>query len=149
MAMTWRCPRCGRRFANRNQSHSCVNVSLDDFLKGKTPAVVALFRRVVELAQGLGPVTVIPHETKLSLQARTNFAGVTFRREYLLVELLLPQPTTHPRLQPLPPHSPTSHAHLVRLTAAKELDREFEGWLAQAYAIGSREPTAAKAPPTG
>ena len=138
MAMTWRCPRCGRRFANRNQSHSCLSGSLDDFLRGKPRAIVTLFRSVVALARELGPVTVIPHETKLSLQARINFAGVSFRREHLLVELLLPTRVDHARLQALPPHSATSFAHLVRIARPADLDVEFRGWLAQAYAIGAR-----------
>ena len=138
MATTWRCPRCGRRFANRNQSHACSTRTPVDFLAGKPTALVALFHQLVALAREQGPVTVIAHETKLSLQADTNFAGVTFRRESLLVELLLARPIEHPRLQPLPPHSQTSFAHLVRIARPAELDAELKGWLAEAYAIGAR-----------
>src|SRR2546425_8642487 len=138
MATTWRCPRCGRRFANRNQSHACSTGTPADFLAGKPTALVALFHQLVDLAREQGAVTVIAHETKLSLQANTNFAGVTFRRESLLVELLLTRPVDHPRLQTLPPHSNTTVAHLVRIARPAELDAEFKGWLPEADAIGAR-----------
>lgn len=31
----WTCPKCGRQFTNRNQSHSCGRYTVEDFLKGK------------------------------------------------------------------------------------------------------------------
>ena len=49
-APMWTCPRCGRSFANRNQSHACGSLDLDRHLAGLDPEVLAIFGRLVELA---------------------------------------------------------------------------------------------------
>jgi hypothetical protein len=39
----WTCPTCKHKFYNKNQSHSCGNYTIDDFLKGKNEKGIALF----------------------------------------------------------------------------------------------------------
>ena len=51
----WTCPECGRSFANRNQSHFCSHVRLEDHFKGREPDVVATFERLLEAAAKSGP----------------------------------------------------------------------------------------------
>ena len=44
----WTCPRCGRTFANVNQTHTCAALgSVDAHFDGKDPAVRAAFERVL------------------------------------------------------------------------------------------------------
>jgi ABC-type ATPase with predicted acetyltransferase domain len=64
----WRCPKCGRWFANRHQEHSCGSYSVEDFLRGKSPAAVALFQRFVELVQSCGDVLIAPAKTRVGFQ---------------------------------------------------------------------------------
>jgi transposase-like protein len=66
----WTCPRCGRSFANRNQSHACAPLDLARHLDGRDPEVVAIYRRLVELAERNGPVTVLAEKTRIALQVR-------------------------------------------------------------------------------
>lgn len=40
----WKCSKCGRLFANRNQSHSCSRYTLREHLAGKSPCAIVLFR---------------------------------------------------------------------------------------------------------
>jgi hypothetical protein len=68
-APMWTCPRCGRSFANRNQAHACGPLDLDRHLTGKDPEVVAIFRRLVELAERNGPVTVLPQKTRIAFRS--------------------------------------------------------------------------------
>src|SRR5689334_9974819 len=47
----WRCPRCGRRFANRNQSHACAAPNrLAEHFVGRDPEVVRTFRALLAAA---------------------------------------------------------------------------------------------------
>lgn len=39
----WRCPECGRRFANKNQWHGCGPYSVEGFLAGKGERARLLF----------------------------------------------------------------------------------------------------------
>ena len=42
----WNCPRCGNRFVNKNQYHSCKRYSLTDPFEGKPDKIRGLFDRV-------------------------------------------------------------------------------------------------------
>ena len=39
----WKCPKCGRRFANRNQWHSCGSYTVAQHTAGRDPHVIALY----------------------------------------------------------------------------------------------------------
>jgi hypothetical protein len=56
----WTCPRCGRTFANRNQSHTCAALgSIEVHFDGKDPTVRATFDRVLEVLGPVGRVDVL------------------------------------------------------------------------------------------
>ena len=79
----WRCPSCGRPFANRNQSHACGVGDLDALFARSDPQVRATFDRVVEAARRCGPLDVVPEKTRVALQVRMSFAAFTPRRRWL------------------------------------------------------------------
>lgn len=57
----WRCPRCGRSFANRHQSHFCGSQrTLEDHFAGRPTALRLLFARLLEGVQACGPVPLQP-----------------------------------------------------------------------------------------
>jgi len=65
----WDCPRCGRAFANRNQSHSCAPLGdLDRHFAHASPEVRAALDRVLAAASRLGPVTVLPEKTRIAFE---------------------------------------------------------------------------------
>ena len=72
----WVCPRCGRTFANRNQSHTCRPLGeVDAYFVGKDRAVRETFDRIIGVVAGLGPVSVLPEKT--ALHVRMSFAAFT------------------------------------------------------------------------
>ena len=76
-----RCPQCGRRFANRNQTHSCGRHDLAPHFAGKGRAVRELFDALLGLLRGFGPVTVLPEKTRIAFQVRMSFAAVSIRKD--------------------------------------------------------------------
>jgi hypothetical protein len=80
----WQCPSCGRRFANRNQTHTCADLGdLDARFVGTSPPVRAAFDAVLSAVAGLGPVTVLVEKTRIALQVRMSFAALVPRRAWL------------------------------------------------------------------
>jgi hypothetical protein len=135
----WTCPRCGRAFANRNQSHACGRFDLAAHLAGRDPAVVATFRRLVELAERNGPVTVVPEKTRIALQTRMSFAALSLRRHWLDGHVVLARRLPHPRFRRIETISPRNHVHHFRLAGPSEADEEVAAWLAEAYLVGRQE----------
>jgi hypothetical protein len=73
----WTCPLCRQRFVNTNQSHSCGDKSLSDFLKGKTEYTLSLFWHFVQQYQEVGKVTIHPTKSMIAFAAKTRIVYIT------------------------------------------------------------------------
>jgi hypothetical protein len=62
LAPLWKCPKCGRLFANPNQSHFNSRYTLGEHLAGESPHAIALFREFAKLLKRCGPVRVVPEK---------------------------------------------------------------------------------------
>ena len=134
----WTCPRCGRSFANRNQWHACGPLDLERHLAGKDPEVVAIFRRLLALAEGNGPVTVLAEKTRIAFQVRMSFAAFSLRRRWVDGHVVLARRLEHPRFRRVETFSPRNHLHQFRLERLDEVDEEMAAWLAEAYRVGEQ-----------
>ncbi|HEV2028441.1 MAG TPA: DUF5655 domain-containing protein [Candidatus Dormibacteraeota bacterium] len=128
----WTRPDCGRSFANRNQSHFCSQVRLDEHFEGREPNVVATFEGLIAAPRKSGPVTVLPEKTRIAFQVRMSFAAFTLRR------------LERPRFRRIDFISPRNQVQVFRLHEPTDVDAEVEGWLAEAYSVGRQEHFSAK-----
>ena len=135
----WCCPECGRGFANRNQSHSCSNVSLESHLEGKSEAVREIFNTLAAIIRKCGPVKVLPEKTRIAFQVRMSFIAVQVRRNYLIGHFVFARRVEHPRFTRVETFSPRNHLHAFRLDSLAELDDEFAAWVREAYAVGDQK----------
>jgi hypothetical protein len=94
----WTCAKCGRPFANRNQSHSCGRYSVEEFLKGKSSHTIELYNRFVQAVQECGTIIVAPAKTRVGFQVRMIFAAVNKLGEHgLTAHVVLARRLEHPR----------------------------------------------------
>ena len=135
----WTCPRCKRRFANRNQSHACGRYDLAHHFQGKDRAIRMLFDAVRRAVAECGPVIVLPEKTRIAFQVRMSFAQVTPRRRRLDGHLVLARRLPHPRFLRIDTISARNHVHHFRLTSPAEVDADFRAWLREAYAVGRQD----------
>jgi hypothetical protein len=131
----WECPRCGRGFANRNQSHACGTWTLDRHFDGRPTHVRALYERFLALVERSGPVRVLPEKTRIAFQVRMSFAQLTVRRHWVLGHLVLARRVEDARFHKVESFSPRNHAHHFRLDEAEDVDR-LAPFVAEAYAVG-------------
>jgi hypothetical protein len=134
----WRCERCGREFANRNQSHACAVHDLDHHFAGKSPEIRALFDLIVRTIKAIGPVEVLPEKTRIAFQVRMSFAQVTPRQRWIDGHVVLARRLEHPRFRLVQTFSPRNHLHAFRISSAGEIDGVFEAWMREAYAVGEQ-----------
>lgn len=134
----WKCPDCGRRFANKNQSHSCGQHDLAHHFAGKAPLVRALFDRVVAAVRALGPMRVLPEKTRIAFQVRMSFAQVTPRKAWLDGHVVLARRLENPRFRRIDTISRRNHVHHFRLERLEDVDAELSEWLREAYAVGEQ-----------
>jgi hypothetical protein len=131
----WRCLRCGRAFATRNQSHFCGSIrNLEEHFAGKRPGLRLLFARLLEEVQACGPVTVLPEKTRIAF----HFMAVTVQQAALRGHFVFAERRNHPRFLRIETISRANHVHHFRLSTSGEINAEFAEWIRAAYAVGQQ-----------
>ena len=138
-APLWQCSECGRSFANRNQTHSCSNVSLESHFAGRSEKVRKLFDALSAMIKQSGPVRILPEKTRIAFQVRMSFIAVQVRRDYLIGHFVFARRLDHPRFTRVETFSPRNHLHAFRLDSVADLNDEFETWVREAYAVGEQK----------
>lgn len=131
----WACTKCGRQFANRNQTDSCGAYSVEQHLKGKNARVVRLYRRFAELVSECGPVVLAPGKTRIGFQVRMIFAAISPKVGGLACHVVLSRTLENPRFTHIHSISPRNHVHHFRIRSVEELDDEVASWLQEAYRV--------------
>ena len=139
MRELWKCPSCGRPFANRNQSHSCARHTLREHLTDKPRAVVVLFRTFRQLVRQCGPVLVIPEKTRIAFQVRMSFAAVSLRSDRIVGHVVLARRLENSRFTKVETISRRNHVHSFCFRSPQELDGEVLSWLREAYQVGLQQ----------
>ena len=132
----WNCPRCGNRFVNKNQYHSCKRYSLSDPFEGKPDKIRGLFDRFREIVEAQGPVKMIPYSDAVGFMVRVRFGNATPRTRWVDIGLWLPRRVESPRFRRVETIYPNAHVHVLRITEADQLDEEVESWVKEAYQVG-------------
>ena len=136
-APLWKCPRCGRTFANRHQTHTCAPLGdLQRHFATADPGLRETFDTVVRAVRELGPVDVLPERTRIALHARMSFAAFTVRRHRLDGHVILARELYSPRFLRIEVYSPGNVLHAFRLSAVSDVDEDVRRWLAEAYDVG-------------
>jgi len=142
----WRCTGCGRRFANRNQSHFCGSRRpLAEHFAGKPRAVRALFDRVRAAVESCGPVTVLSEKTRIAFHTRMSFMAVMVRSSGLRGHFVFATVHRDPRFARVETISPRNHVHHFSVVRPEDVDAAFRTWVAEAYAVGKQEHLAGRA----
>lgn len=136
----WTCPLCRQNFVNTNQSHSCGDKVLSDFLYNKSEHTQALFRAFVERFQKIGPVTVHPTKSMIALAAKTRIAYITrLGRDF--VDVVFPFSTPHEdnlcftKIAQVPGTS--QYNHHLRLTRVEDINAEVKKFMKMTFAEGN------------
>lgn len=134
----WRCPECGRSFANRNQSHACGRHDLEAHFARRPPEVRELFDAFLAALEEIGPVEVLPQKTRIAFHVRMSFAQVTPRKDGLEGHFVLTRRVENPRFLEVTTFSRRNHLHRFRIRRPEEIDAEFMAWMREAYAVGEQ-----------
>ncbi|HEY2553446.1 MAG TPA: DUF5655 domain-containing protein [Streptosporangiaceae bacterium] len=111
--------------------------SVDDHLRGKPAASVALYRQFVALLEACGPFSYAVAKTTITFKgSRRGFAGARPTAEGLTCYLDLQRVVEDPRITSAAPYTKRLFVHHLRITRPEQLDDELAGWVREAYAVG-------------
>lgn len=101
----------------------------------RAPAVKATYAAVLKAARRLGPFAEDPKKTSIHLNRKSAFAGVSTRKEALLLTLKAGKDIKSPRVEKREQHSAGRWYVVVRLESPAEVDKQLAGWLAESYEL--------------
>lgn len=135
----WTCPLCGQRFVNKNQSHSCGDKTLSDFLEGKTEYSLSLFWYFTQQYQELGKVTIHPTKSMIAFAAKTRIAYITrLGRDF--VDVVFPFSKAYSdnlcfhKIAQVP--GSQQYNHHFRLCRTEDINKEVQRFMKLAYDEG-------------
>lgn len=116
-------------------SYNLARMSVESHLAKKDPSVRETYRRVLDAARMLGPVTEEAKKTSIHLVRRTAFAGVATRRSSLILTLKSSTDIRSPRIEKREQTSPNRWHVEIRLQQPANVDRQLTAWLRASYAL--------------
>ncbi|HXA18659.1 MAG TPA: DUF5655 domain-containing protein [Thermoanaerobaculia bacterium] len=135
----WRCPDCGRSFANLNQTHTCAALGdLDRHFAKRPPELRALFDALAKAVSECGPAEVLSEKTRIAFHRRMSFLSVYPRKDHLILGFVLAERLKHPRFESVQTFSPRNHVHNLRLRNVHEIDDDVRKWIRDAYEVGEQ-----------
>lgn len=113
-------------------------MTVETHFERSDPEVLATYRRLLEAARALGPVTEEPKKTSIHLTRKKAFAGVATRRSSLILTLKSTKDIRSPRIEKREQASAHRWHLEVRLEKPADVDRQLTNWLTAAYELGGR-----------
>ncbi len=91
----WICPKCNHKFYNTNQSHSCGNFTIDDFLNDKTQNMIDLFNYFISEYKKIGEFDIHPLKTRVALLTMMRFCSINkIGADFINVHFVFTKPYT-------------------------------------------------------
>jgi Domain of unknown function (DUF5655) len=115
-----------------------VEWTVEDHLRDQPEESVALYERFVRLVEECGPFSYAVAKTTITFKgSRRGFAGARPTARGLTGYLDLQRVVEDPRISSVAPYTKRLFVHHFRISTPDELDDEFAGWVAEAYAVGA------------
>ncbi len=113
--------------------------TIEDHLRDKPAAAVAMYNRFIELVERCGPFTYAVAKTTITLKGtRRGFAGARPTARGLLAGYFdLQREARDPRIISVSPYTACLFVHQFRVSTMDELEDDFGGLLCEAYQVGA------------
>ena len=111
--------------------------TVEDHLRGKPAASVALYRRFVEIVNACGPTTTSVSKTLIAFKGtRRGFTGAKPTAQGVRGYFDVTRQITDRRVISNTPYTSRLFVHQFRLTTPDDLDETFGSFIREAYTVG-------------
>ena len=115
--MSWTCPQCDRAFRQVNQRHACGIGSAASLLKGRSPELTDLYRKLETAVRRFGKVEIVTRDRYALFRTTRIFADLTVMRDALRVVVQMGRKARAPYfIKIVQGDNRVSHVAVVRTT---------------------------------
>jgi len=129
----WTCPKCGRQFARRGQSHSCRAFPLEKHFEHK-PAGRLLYevlRKAVK--RHIGDFKIESLECCIHFVSRFTFAAVKIYKDKIWVDFSLSRKIKNKRIIQSVQMSANRYLYAVDIIKEDDIDEALMAWIQEAH----------------
>ena len=105
-----------------------------DKITGNEPAR-SIYETLLERLKSIGPFEVEPKASSLHVVHRRAFLGVHYRKDGLLLNIVLNRPLKTDRLKASEQVSRSRYHNEVLVATPRDIDRELVGWVKEAHRL--------------
>lgn len=138
MTGLWKCSRCGRAFARKNQAHSCQVRTVGDHVREMAPELRDVYRALVARLREFGPVRMDAVRASINLISKHHFGSISVRKDHLRLGFISGAPIQGPRILKSERLGARTFHHSLRLSSPADVDDQLLDWLRTAYDRQSR-----------
>jgi hypothetical protein len=128
----WECPKCGRRFEKRNQSHSCKLYPLEQHFTEKINGELLYKKLKLTLEEALGPFKIESLECCIHFVTTFTFAAVKVYKNKISIEFSLNHKENNSRIKQVTPMSKNRFLHCIDILTENEINEELVDWIREA-----------------
>lgn len=142
MSSTWKCPKCGRTFAQDNQRHACGTGDRGEVLRNRADHLVELYEGVESFVQSLGEVEFVTRDRYVLLRTVRIFSDLVIMTDAVRIAIHLRRHVKHPLFfRAVPDGRKVTHVAKMR---SKEDFAAIQPYLREAYelTVEPMDPTA-------
>ena len=110
--------------------------TLSSHFEGKAPIVREIYDRLIKTIKGFGPIVEEPKKTSIHIVHGSALAGVSMRKDSILLNIRTDFKINSPRIQKIDQVSAKRFHNELKLTSPNEIDDELISWLKSAYELG-------------
>jgi hypothetical protein len=135
MKKLWKCAKCSREFAKKNQAHSCVSFPLENHFKDKEYAkeLFTYLKEKIEASTGQLKIESLP--CCIHLVSNYTFGAVWAMKDKLRIDFRTNFPIESSRIWKMIQMSPNRYLYYFEIKEKEEIDKELLGWIKAAYKL--------------
>lgn len=129
----WKCPKCGRQFERRGQSHSCKSFPVEQHFKGK-PGGKLLYEKFKRAVRSqLGSFKIESLECCIHFVSTFTFAAVKIFKDKIQVDFALSRKLKNKRFDRFLQMSSNRYLYYFDINHEDEIDDELLEWIKEAH----------------
>lgn len=128
----WTCPKCERQFKTKNQSHSCMETTLDDLFMNKPDDLVLAFDAIMQLVLEWEPCTVGPAKKAVVFTSKKAWLIIRPMQKVLDLKVYFDEPLEGEIFHKIQ-FMLGKYAHHIRIKHEDEITEELMELLQQAH----------------
>lgn len=131
----WTCPKCGRKFLKKNQTHSCKLYPVEKHFEMKDFAKTLYNDLEATMNKQIGPFYVesLPCCIHFVTSLAYTFAAVYALRDRIRIHFTLDHKLNSERIEKFSQISKTRFKYSIDIKSDNEINKELINWLKQAY----------------